>query len=189
MTTQTQEQRIARRIQDATGLLYVQALEATREARAKVHPDAPDFAKQWEALALEDAKARRLRLKPIDPGTSGAYVGDTPKAELRPVPGLPMAPKFMQDAIREREQWRKTVAEQHGEAVAGMAESSVLADEQRREWAQRQPRGVEGEIQPLLKAHRQCGSRFCRKSALSGSAFCEDHSDESQPLKSTGRKT
>lgn len=42
----------------------------------------------------------------------------------------------MRDA-KARGQWRKAVAEQHGEAVAGMAESSVLADEQRREWAQR----------------------------------------------------
>lgn len=146
------EQRIARRIQDATGLLYLQALETTREARAKVPPDAPDFAKRWEALALEDAKARRLRLKPIDPAASGDYVGDTPKSELRPVPGLPMAPPFMQDAIRE---WRRTVAEQHGEAVAGMAESSVLADQQRREWAQRPSRGVEGELQPLKPARRK----------------------------------
>lgn len=132
-------------------------------------------------------------------------------------------------------QWKKTVAEKHGEAAAGMAESSVLADEQRREWAKHQAdnpktyqerldeagavdlrdnlrlehlgngyvraepidptkrhgqsRGVEGELKPLPKAHRQCGSRFCRKSALTGSAFCEDHSDESQPLKSNGRKS
>lgn len=50
-------------------------------------------------------------------------------------------------------------------------------------------RGVEGELKPLPKAHRSCGRRFCRKSALTGSAFCEDHSDESQPLKSAGRKS
>lgn len=52
---------------------------------------------------------------------------------------------------------------------------------------ERQSRGVEGELKPLPNAHRQCERRFCRKSALSGSAFCEDHSGESQPLKSTGR--
>lgn len=61
-----------------------------------------------------------------------------------------------------------------------------------RDWRERnrqRPRGVEGELKPLPKAHRQCGSRFCRKSALRGSAFCEDHGEESQPLKSSGRKS
>lgn len=143
MTAQAQEQKVARHVQEVTGLPYTTCLAATRSARLRVKAG-PDFAKRWQDLAIRDATARG--------------------------------------------QWKKTVAEQHGEAVAGMAESSVLADEQRREWAQRQPRGVEGEIQPLPKAHRQCGNRFCRKSALAGSAFCEDHSDESQPLKSTGRK-
>ena len=57
-------------------------------------------------------------------------------------------------AKKFRQQWRKTVANQHGEAAAGMAESSVLADEQRREWAQRQSRGVEGELKSLPKRRK-----------------------------------
>lgn len=177
MTTHTQEQKVARYVQEVTGLLYTTCLAATRSARLRVE-DGPDFTRRWQELAIRDAKTRG--------------------------------------------QWKKSVAEQHGEDVAGMAESSVLADEQRREWAkqnllqeaaasnpepysrewreqwrktvaeqrdaERQSRGVEGELKPLPKAHRQCGNRFCRKSAITGSAFCEDHGDESQPLKSTGRK-
>lgn len=59
----TQEQKVARHVQDVTGLLYTTCLAATRSARLRVE-DGPDFTKRWETLAVEDAKARGLVAKP-----------------------------------------------------------------------------------------------------------------------------
>lgn len=59
----TQEQKVARHVQGVTGLLYTTCLAATRSARLRV-ADGPDFTKRWEALAVEDAKARGLTAKP-----------------------------------------------------------------------------------------------------------------------------
>lgn len=97
-------------------------------------------------MSIEDKKCEVCGRPAVDGtcycegcGGTTAESKQVKKSDLRPVPGLPMAPKFMQDAIRE---WKKTVAAQHGEAVAGMAESSVLADKQRREWAQSHATGA-----------------------------------------------
>ena len=135
----TQEQKVARHVQGATGLLYTTCLAATRSARLRVEKG-PDFTKRWQDLAIRDAKARGLTTKTAQPKTTARVY--FPGEDGRGVPK------------KSRQQWRKAVANQHGEAAAGMAESSVLADEQRREWAQRQSRGVEGELKSLPKQRK-----------------------------------
>lgn len=63
MTARTQEQKIARHVQEVTGLLYTTCLAAARSSRLRAL-DGPDFIARWKTLAVQDAKARSLVAKP-----------------------------------------------------------------------------------------------------------------------------
>lgn len=140
-----QEKAVARHTQEVTGASYMACLAAARSSRLRV-PDGPDFIARWKTLAVQDAKARALVAKPKTHPRAATLEDFAIGA------GMPPGPE---PYSREwREQWKKVVAEKHGEAAAGMAESSVLADEQRRDWAQRQSCGVEGELKPLPKRRK-----------------------------------
>lgn len=145
MTTQTQEQKVARHVQEVTGLLYTTCLAATRSARLRVE-DGPDFTKRWQDLAIRDAQARGLTARTSQPkATTRVYVSgedgrDVPKQNPRAatledfVAGAGMPPDPEPYSREWREQWRKTVAEQRD--------------------AERQSRGVEGELKPLPKRRK-----------------------------------
>ena len=126
----TQEQKVARHVQGATGLLYTTCLAATRSARLRVEKG-PDFTKRWQDLAIRDAKARGLTTKTAQPKTTARVY--FPGEDGRGVPKISLGAAML-------------------EAMSRPPSAVKKADDFT--YAMRKVRGVEGELKPLSKRRK-----------------------------------